>query len=73
MKLTSITEVYSQEEDCCGRSGARGQDIEISTENGGGGSYLVIKTERWAINNINELIVPMKRLLKRIQEEEKGE
>ena len=71
MKLTSVTETYSQEEDCCGRVNEIGQDIEISTENGGGGSYLVIKTERWAVDDVNELIGPMRALLARIHEAEK--
>ena len=72
MKLTSVTEVYSQEEDCCGRVDEHGQDIEISTRDGGGGSYLVIKTERWAVDNVDELIGPMKALLNRIHEAEKA-
>lgn len=70
MKLVEITEVYSQDEDCCGRPDDICQQIEISTENGGGGSYLVVKTERWAVDDIDELVRPMRDLLKRIHEAE---
>ena len=72
MKLTSSTETYSQEEDCCGRVNETGQDIEISTHDGGGGLYLVIKTERWAVDDISELVGPMQKLLERMREGEKG-
>lgn len=71
MKLTSVTEVYSQEEDCCGRINDIGQQIELSTCDGGGGSYLIIKTERWAVDSIEDLAGPMKMLLERIREAEK--
>lgn len=71
MKLTSITEVYSQDEDCCGRVNEPTQEIELSTENGGGGSYLVIKTERFAVDDVEELVGPMKKLLERMREVEK--
>lgn len=71
MKLTSVTETYTQKEDCCGRVGETGQDIEISMENGGGGSYIVIKTERWAVDDINELVGSMKKLLARMHTAEK--
>lgn len=32
------------------------QTLEIETEDNGGGAYFVIKTERWAFDNVQELI-----------------
>jgi len=32
------------------------QDLIVSTEEQGGGKYFVIKTERWAFNNIEEFV-----------------
>ena len=69
MKLASVTETYTQDEDCCGRVGESWQDIEISTFDGGGGSYIVIKTERWAVGDAKEIdafAAEMKSVLKRV-------
>ena len=69
MKLVRVTEVYSQDEDCCGRVDALGQDITISTEDGGGGSYVTIQTDRWAMDDDKEIdtfAAKMKVLLKRV-------
>ena len=32
------------------------QELLVSLENNGAGSYYVLKTERWAINDVDELI-----------------
>lgn len=53
--LEAITATYSQEDDCCHSSVLERQEIELSTHDGGGGTYYVIKTDRWAFNNIEEL------------------
>jgi hypothetical protein len=69
VKLSSITEVYSQDEDCCGRASELGQEITISTHDGGGGPYVVIQTERWAMDDdkeIGELAAKLKAILKRV-------
>ncbi len=50
---TKIT--YSQDSDSCDITDL-GQTLEISTEDAGDGKYIVFKTERWAIDNIDELI-----------------
>lgn len=70
MKLTSVAETYSQEEDCCGRPEVDIQDLTISTEDGGGGSYLVLKTKRWALDgdeDIETLVTLLKKILARIE------
>ena len=40
----------SQEKDCCDCENIDYQILEIITQDGGGGQYLVIKTDRWAID-----------------------
>lgn len=47
--LESRTLVYSQDEDSCGRANTDTQFLEIDTPDAGDGPYIVIKTERWAI------------------------
>lgn len=50
---TSVT--YIQEQDsCC--SDALDQSLQLFTEDAGAGKYIVFKTERWAIDSIDELI-----------------
>jgi len=49
----SIT--YIQDADSCDTSNDN-QQLQVFTEDGGGGKYLVFKTERWAIDSIDELI-----------------
>ena len=53
VKLEDIKAIYTQEGDSCG--GDNLQEIEISTQDAGGGIYYTIKTERWAIENVKEL------------------
>ena len=50
---TKIT--YSQDSDSCDITDL-GQTLEVSTEDAGSGKYIVFKTERWAIDSIDELI-----------------
>ena len=40
--------VYAQNSDSCDPNNL-GQDLEIETADAGGGPYLVIRTERWAM------------------------
>ena len=44
---------FTQEADCCDN---REQYLTIKTQDGGGGDFYVIETERWAFDNIPELI-----------------
>ena len=50
-----IKVVYSQDSDG-NDSSEEHQFLEIATEDCGGGNYLVLKTDRWAFDNIEELI-----------------
>lgn len=44
-----IKYVYSQEADSCQTNSNPGQILEVEIQDAGGGNYLVIKTNRWAI------------------------
>lgn len=49
---------FTQEADCCS---SEEQYLTIKTQNGGGGDFYVIETERWAFDNIPELITTLMR------------
>jgi hypothetical protein len=49
---------FTQDSDCCD---SKEQYLTIKTQNGGGGDFYVIETERWAFDNIPELINILKR------------
>ena len=49
MKIDQATILFSEEVDCCALEDGNNY-LEVSTHDGGGGAYLVIKTERWAID-----------------------
>lgn len=49
---------FTQDADCCD---TRDQFLTIKTQNGGGGDFYVIETERWAFDNVTELIMTLKR------------
>ena len=53
IKLEELKARYSQQGDNAG--GEDWQDIEIQTQDAGGGIYYTIKTERWAFENIKEV------------------
>ena len=53
--IESLSATYQQEEDSSSTDGH--QFLKISTSDGGGGIYFVIKTERWAFDNIEDLII----------------
>jgi hypothetical protein len=48
--LTSLTAEYAQEQDCCGSPEYPEQNLRVEVHDGGGGYYLVISTERWAVD-----------------------
>jgi hypothetical protein len=54
-KPVAASFTFHQDEDCCGRTDSFGQDLTIEIEDGGGGTYAVIKTERWAAESPEEL------------------
>lgn len=51
MKQESFKDVYSQNADTCdGESLCEHQFLTIESHDGGAGGYLVIRTERWAMD-----------------------
>jgi hypothetical protein len=49
---------FTQDADCCD---SEDQFLTIKTQNGGGGDFFVIETERWAFDNIPELVTTLMR------------
>ena len=61
--VNKVSVEYTQEAD--GNSDAL-QFLEVSTEDAGGGVYYVLKTERWAFDNLNDLIKVLNDFEKRL-------
>lgn len=55
--VESVRANYWQDSDTNGHDS---QSLELSTEEGGGGFYFVLKTERWAFDNIEEFVSVLK-------------
>jgi hypothetical protein len=53
--IEGMSVTYTQDSDSCDTSNDN-QQLDVFTEDGGGGKYMVLKTERWAIDSIDELI-----------------
>lgn len=52
---------FTQDGDSCDGLGNL-QQLEVSVEDAGGGKYLVIKTERWAMDSIDDLTALLERV-----------
>ena len=50
VKTYDVAFTFSQDPDTWQSSDVLGQDIKISTAESGGGSYIIIETERWAMD-----------------------
>lgn len=61
MHLGGTQEVYTQDADCCS-SHRMGHTLTIATEDGGGGPFLLIKTERWSFEDEAEIELFARRL-----------
>jgi len=64
-KIENIRITFSQEPDCCDNGEI--QELEIYTEDGGGGVYYVIETERWAFDSIEELTALINKVKLRLE------
>ena len=49
---------FTQDADCCS---IEEQYLTVFTENGGGGDYYVMQTDRWAFDSIPELVETLMR------------
>jgi hypothetical protein len=56
MITVEYSKLLSQEEDTSGRPNITDQYLKIQTIDNGSGSYIVIETERWAIDDKEEWI-----------------
>lgn len=72
MKVDEITKVYAEERDC-GASTFLPEfnQLRVRTVNNGIGSYLVIDTQRWALDddNLEELFLELRNLLREVNYE----
>lgn len=59
-QIVGATFVVTQEADCCDDMP---QQMAIEIADGGGGPYFVLKTDRWAIDDIEELKAILDRAL----------
>jgi hypothetical protein len=63
--VNKVSVEYTQEAD----SNSDGlQLLEVSTEDAGAGVYYVLKTERWAFDNLNDLIKVLNDFEKRLSD-----
>ena len=63
--VNKVSVEYTQEADSNSDS-LQFQLLEVSTEDAGGGVYYVLKTERWAFDNLNDLIKVLNDFEKRL-------
>lgn len=64
VQIDKVTVEYTQEADDVSNGI---QTLEVSTDDAGAGKYFVIKTERWAFDNIEEIINLLRDFEKRIK------
>ena len=55
----------TQEGDCCG--GDIVQNLKISSDDGGGGWFWILETERWAFDSPEELVNQLKGVIHKIE------
>ena len=65
VQLSEVQFTFTQEVDTNQSSDDVCQVLTASTEDGGGGAYLILKTERWAIDSddIDKFAAAMKRIV----------
>lgn len=65
--INQIKVEYTQEADSNSTDGD--QFLELSTDDAGGGVYFVLKSERWAFDNVQEIIDILQDFEKRLGSE----
>lgn len=66
IELASASATLTQDADCC--DGSIVQTLNLSSEDGGGGWFWVIKTERWAFDSPEELSKQLKKIISKLEE-----
>ena len=69
VKLSEFRETWSQDNDSCDSNDC-GQTITLSTADAGGGHFIVIETERWALDDedVEAFCDYLKQFNKRVKE-----
>jgi hypothetical protein len=65
VRLSEVSFSFNQDSDT-NQSDDIGQEIEITTQDSGGGAYIVIKTDRWAmdVDDIDKFCETLKKIVK---------
>lgn len=67
MKVIEKTLMFEQDKDCCDGVSPYSQILTVQTQDGGGGNFIVLSTERWALaddKEIDEFCAALKNVLK---------
>ena len=67
-ELFSISAVYTQDADSC--SNETCHELELKTDDAGGGMYYVLSTKRWAFESVDEIVGIIEDFLKRVKDGE---
>lgn len=70
--LQGIKHTYYQEADSCDPAIHDRQELIIEVQDGGGGPYVILKTERWAMDTPDELTPLITKTLQLYEEENGG-
>lgn len=70
IKMVETKDSWMQDNDCCDSDDC-GQYLNVSTEDGGGGPFLIIETKRWAIDDIDGFCELLKKTLNRVEKSNK--
>ena len=66
VELFSLSAIYTQEADSsC--SNETCQELELKTDDAGGGMYYVLSTKRWAFESVDEIVGIIEDFLKRVK------
>lgn len=70
MTPETVRLTFHEEADCCAPSGVSDNEMTIETMDGGGGAYVVIKTERWALDldSLNDLAETVRAAIGMVEE-----
>lgn len=73
MKIEEITQVYSEERDCAASTKLpEHNEIKFSSVHNGMGSYIVIETKRWALDekSLVELVNVCQDMMRRVNKDQ---
>ena len=73
MTLSQVEHLYTQNGDCCNQD--EWQTLKATTQDSGSGFYIVIETQRWALDveEIDAFAEKLKSLVRSVEESRKQE